>query len=211
MVPLMVPLIAASIGAGRFISDTGHYRFFPVAGTFCMAVGLFLLSMLDAGSEFWQTSIAMAVLGVGLGLTVSVLTLAVQNAVPYEHLGTATAATNFFRSMGGAFGVAISGAIVNNRLDYWIPRKVDPQALQGIDPALLTASPDRLRELPAPVLNGVIESFANSVTMAWLVAVPICIAAFVLTWFLRERPLRETAYVVTEATEDSRTAIEPLV
>lgn len=202
MVPLMLPLLAASIGAGRFISETGRYRFFPVAGTFCMAIGLFLLSRLDAHSEFWQSSVAMAVLGIGLGMTVSVLTLAVQNAVPYQHLGTATAATNFFRSMGGAFGVAISGAIVNNRLDYWIPRKVDQQALNGIDPALLTSSPERLRELPEPVLNGVVESFTNAVTTAWLVAVPICFGAFVLTWFLREQPLRETAYVGSETSEE---------
>jgi EmrB/QacA subfamily drug resistance transporter len=211
MVPLMVPLIGASIVSGRYISNTGHYRWFPVGGTFLMTVGLFLMSMLDANSAFWQTSLAMAVLGIGLGMTVSVLTLAVQNAVPYEHLGTATAATNFFRSMGGAFGVAISGAIVNNRLDYWIPRKVDPRALQGIDPALLTSSPEHLRQLPAPVLNGIVESFANSVTTAWLVAVPICFAAFLLTWFLRERPLRETAYAVTEMEEESRPTIEPLV
>ena len=195
LTPLMLGLIISSTVSGRIISATGKYRYFPIAGTLMMGAGLFMLSTMSSGTGLLESSLYMALLGIGIGLVIQVIVLAVQNAVDYRDLGTATAGANFFRSMGAAFGVAISGAIVNNRLGYYLPRLVPPNSLNGIDARTLTASPAQIYQLPADALHGVVEAFSKSVTTAFFWAAPAALLAFALTWLLKEQPLRDTAYV----------------
>ncbi len=195
LAPLMLGVVATSVLAGQVISRTGKYRFFPIVGTAITTLGLFLLSRLSTGSGFLEESVYMGVLGVGLGMIMQVIVLAVQNAVPYRDLGAATAGANLFRSLGAAFGVAICGSILNNRLDYNLPRLVPNAALNGISRAALTASPAQLRTLPAPVLHGVVEAFARSLDTVFLWAVPVVFVSFLASWLLREIPLREHAHV----------------
>ena len=195
LTPLMLGVVATSVLAGQVISRTGKYRFFPIAGTAITTLGLFLLSRLGSDSGFLEESAYMLVLGVGLGMIMQVIVLAVQNAVPYRDLGTATAGANLFRSLGAAFGVAIFGSILNNRLDYYLPRLVPNAALNGISRAALTAAPAQLRTLPAPVLHGVVEAFARSLSTVFLWAVPVVFISFLASWLLREIPLREHAHV----------------
>ncbi len=195
LTPLMIGMVVTSILAGQMISRTGKYRFFPIAGTAITTLGLFLLSRLSSGSGFLEESAYMLVLGVGLGMIMQVIVLAVQNAVPYRDLGAATAGANLFRSLGAAFGVAIFGSILNNRLDYYLPRLVPSAALNGISRAALTATPAQLRTLPAPVLHGVVEAFARSLDTVFLWAVPVVFLSFLASWLLREIPLREHAHV----------------
>jgi hypothetical protein len=130
-----------------------------------------------------------------------VIVISVQNSVDYRYMGTATAATNFFRSMGSAFGVAIAGAIIDNRLGHYLPRLVSQEDLQGRDPKILLASPEQLYQLPPNVVHGVAEAFSKSVDVAFLACVPVAALAFGLTWLLREAPLRERTrdIVVDEA------------
>src|SRR4029077_16384210 len=118
LVPLMVGLLASSIGSGQLISRTGRYKVFPIIGTATSAVGLFLLSGLDPETGSLEASVYMLVLGVGLGFVMQVLILAVQNAVPYGQLGVATSSATLFRSIGGSLGTAILGAIFSNRLAH---------------------------------------------------------------------------------------------
>jgi EmrB/QacA subfamily drug resistance transporter len=210
--PLMLGVVVTSVLSGQMISKTGKYRFYPITGTAITSLGLFLLSRLDAGTGFLEASAYMVVLGVGLGMIMQVIVLAVQNAVPYRDLGVATAGANLFRSLGAAFGVAIFGSILNNRLDYYLPRLVPTSSLNGISRGALTASPAQLRTLPAPVLHGVIEAFSRSLSTVFLWAVPIILIAFLASWLLREIPLREHAHVGAE-TKQPRTsalAVEPL-
>ncbi|MGA2285534.1 MAG: MDR family MFS transporter [Dehalococcoidia bacterium] len=195
LAPLMLGVVTTSVLSGQIISRTGRYRFFPIAGTAITTLGLFLLSRLSTGSGFLEESAYMLVLGVGLGMIMQVIVLAVQNAVPYRDLGAATAGANLFRSLGAAFGVAIFGSILNNRLDYNLPRLVPNAALNGISRAALTASPAQLRTLPAPVLHGVVEAFARSLDTVFLWAVPVVFVSFLASWLLREIPLREHAHV----------------
>ena len=116
LVPLMVGLLAASIGSGQLISRTGRYKRFPILGTAIAAVGLLLLSRLKPETGSLEAGVYMLVLGVGLGFVMQVLVLAVQNAVPYSELGVATSSATLFRSIGGSLGTAILGAIFANRL-----------------------------------------------------------------------------------------------
>ena len=195
MVPLMLGLLSMSIFSGRMMSTTGRYRIFPIVGTAIAAFGLFLLSRIDVDTSFLAVAVFMAIVGIGMGLVMQTIVLAAQNAVDYKDLGTATAGVNFFRSMGGAFGVAIFGSILANRLDYWLPRLVPPEALEGTSSEALTASPAVVRALPPPVLDGVTQAFANSLETVFLAAVPVALLAFAVSWLLREIPLREASHL----------------
>ncbi len=114
----MAGVLIGSIGSGQVITATGRYKAFPIAGTAIAAVGMFLLSRLDAGTSVLYAAVAMFVMGLGLGLVMQVLVLAVQNAVDYAELGVATSGATLFRSMGGSLGTAVLGAIFTNRLTH---------------------------------------------------------------------------------------------
>ena len=116
MLPLMAGLLTASIISGRAITRIGRYKAFPIAGTAVTTVGLFLLSRLEVDTPPWVASVYMLVVGVGIGLVMQVLVLAVQNDAPARNIGVATSTATFFRSMGGSLGVAIFGAIFASRL-----------------------------------------------------------------------------------------------
>ncbi|MEX2237823.1 MAG: MDR family MFS transporter [Dehalococcoidia bacterium] len=192
MIPLMVGILGMSVVSGRLISARGRYRVFPIVGTACTAVGLFLLSTIDQHSGFLVVAAFMLIFGVGIGLVMQTIVLAAQNAVDYGDLGVATAGVTFFRSMGGAFGVAIFGSILSNRLDHFLPRLVSSEQLQGRSSAELTASPEVIHSLPPEVLAGVIEAFSRSLHSVFLWAVPVAVLAFAVSWLLREIPLRES-------------------
>src|SRR5690606_9548254 len=119
-------------------------RVFPIAGTAVMAVGLVLLSRMDANTSVAQASLYMAVLGCGLGLVMQVLVIAVQNAVDYRDLGVATSGATLFRLIGGALGTAVFGAIFAGQLGGRLARAGlsglpagagGPQAIAQLEPA----------------------------------------------------------------------------
>ncbi|HEY2795189.1 MAG TPA: MDR family MFS transporter, partial [Micromonosporaceae bacterium] len=111
MLPMMVGIIATSIISGRMISKIGRYKWFPVAGTALMALGLVMFTELRVNTPLWQAFIYMLVVGVGLGSAMQPLVLAVQNVLDLRDMGSGTAAATFFRSLGGAVGVAALGAV----------------------------------------------------------------------------------------------------
>jgi EmrB/QacA subfamily drug resistance transporter len=194
LIPLMLGVVGTSVTSGWLITKTGRYRVYPIAGMAITIVGLLLLSRLAAHTGMIEASAYMFVLGVGVGMVMQVMVLAVQNAVDYRDLGTATAGVNFFRSMGSAFGVAIFGSILTNRLEYNLPREL-PQA-SGISAGqLLGSTPAQLHALPAAVREGAVRAFSMSLHTMFLWVVPLAVVAFALTWLLQEIPLREYAPV----------------
>src|SRR5205807_2243594 len=150
ILPLMGGLLITSIASGQVITRTGLYKPFPIAGTAVMVVGLMLLSSMDASTSRLTASLNMFVLGLGLGMTMQVLVLAVQNAVDYQDLGVATSGATLFRSIGGSVGTAILGSIFANRLSAELKSALPPGSSQALgNPA--HASPAALSRLPAPV------------------------------------------------------------
>ncbi len=207
ILPLMAGLMFSSITSGRIITRTGRYKVFPIAGTLIIAVGLYLLSTMHVGTSRLTSSLYMVILGLGIGMIIQVMVLAVQNAVEHRDLGTATATETFSRSMGGAFGVAVFGAILTNRLAHNLRQLLPPgTSLHGVSANSIAASPAAIRALPAGVQHGVILSLSRSIHVVFLLAVPLALAAFGVTWLLRENPLRETAHIGIEVA-----AGEPLV
>lgn len=194
LLPMVLGLLAASITSGQLISHFGRYKIFPIIGTAVMTVGLLLLSRLGANSSLAQASLAMFVLGVGVGLVLQVLIIAVQNTVDFRDLGAATSGVTFFRSIGSAFGVAVFGAVFSNALATNLARFLPSAGLPpGFNPETAQAHPEVLRSLPPDVLAGYIHAFAASLQPVFLLAAPFGAVAFALTWLLRERPLRAVA------------------
>jgi EmrB/QacA subfamily drug resistance transporter len=188
LTPMMGGLLVTSILSGQLISRFGRYRPFPIAGTALTAVGLGLLSRLDLGTSIWTVGLYMLVVGLGLGMVMQVLVLAAQNAVPYEYLGVATSSSTMFRQIGGSVGVSIFGAIFANQLAHHLAGKLPA----GVAPPK-TASPEVVKHLPPPVRHAYIEAVTLSLHPLFLTAAAITVLAFVLTWFLREIPLRASA------------------
>ncbi len=130
----------------------------------------------------------MFVLGLGLGLVMQVLVLAVQNAVDYSELGVATSGATLFRSIGGSFGASVLGAVFANQLAHNLADQFPGQgsaAADGFDPA-------RLAQLPHTVHDAYVHVFTDSLNVVFVVAAAIGVAAFALSWLIKELPLRET-------------------
>ena len=193
ILPLMAGLMFSSIVSGRLITKTGRYKRYPVTGTAMIAIGLWSLSTMGVGTSYVESSLYMVVLGLGIGMIIQVMVLAVQNSVEHRDLGTATATESFVRSMGGAFGVAVFGAILTSQLTQNLERLLPSGS--SIDPGALTGSPATIAKLPPAVHDAVIQALANAIHVVFLAAVPLTVVAFVVTWFLPERPLRETAHI----------------
>jgi EmrB/QacA subfamily drug resistance transporter len=191
LLPLMGGLLITSIASGQVITRTGRYKPFPIAGTAVMTLGLYLLSSMDPASGRLSISLFMFVLGLGLGMVMQVLVLAVQNAVDYADLGVATSGATLFRSIGGSLGTAILGAIFSNRLSTELSSVLPASALKGPN-AASQVNPKEIARLPSHLRSGYLHAFTNSLSTVFLVAAAIAIVAFLLSWFIRELPLRET-------------------
>jgi EmrB/QacA subfamily drug resistance transporter len=204
ILPLMAGLLFTSIGSGLLISRTGRYKIFPITGTAVMAVGLYLLSTMGIHTSSIASSAYMVVLGLGMGMIIQVMVIAVQNSVAHRDLGTATGAESFVRSMGSAFGVAVFGAIFNNRLAANLRELVPAGASSRvISASTVTGSPAALRQLPAALRLDVMEAIARSIHVVFLAGVPLVIMAFCVSLLLREVPLRRSAHIGSEASEDA--------
>ncbi|MEW1862354.1 MFS transporter [Streptomyces sp. NBC_00669] len=191
MIPMVVGLLLASTGSGQIISRTGRYKVFPILGTAVTAVGLILLHQLDEFTATWVMSLYFFVFGFGLGLVMQVLVLAVQNAVGYEDLGSATSGTTFFRSIGASFGVSVFGTVFTNQLSDKLGSALrGVRVPAGFDPARLQADPTAIAGLPSAIKAPVLHAYSQSITTVFLWAVPVALLGFVLAWLLREQPLR---------------------
>ncbi len=168
LLPMVGGLLIRSIASGQLIARTGRYRIYPIIGTALLVVALLLLSRLDEHTSTGQLSLDFFVLGFALGLILQVLVIAVQNSADFQDLGAATSGVTFFRSIGGSFGVSVFGAIFSNRL------------------ATELAAALRIRV-------GVLHAYSLALHPVFLWAIPLAVIAFVLSWFLREVPLRATS------------------
>ena len=190
MLPMMGGMLVTSIVSGQLISRTGRYKLFPLLGTAVMSLGLFLLSRLTVESSTWMASLDMLLLGLGLGLVMQVLVIAVQNAVDYADLGVATSGATLFRLVGGSLGTAVLGAIFAHRLSVNLARLLPAEAGGApVGGGMTTAA---LARMPAAARTAYLQAFTASLSTVFLVATVVCATGFLLAWLLPERPLRET-------------------
>jgi EmrB/QacA subfamily drug resistance transporter len=210
LLPLMAGLLVVSIGSGQIISKTGKYRFWPIAGSAVMTIGVFLLSRMEVNTSAALEALYMVLLGMGLGGVMQVLVIIVQNAVPHSELGVATSAATFFRSIGGSFGTAIFGAIFANVVVSDVKKHLHGTAIpRGFD--LSDVTPKLLGRLPAAVHSGIVYGYAEAIGTVFAIAVPIAALAFVFTWLIPNIELRKwSAGGPATTAEGSTPAGQPL-
>ncbi|MDP9101297.1 MAG: MFS transporter [Actinomycetota bacterium] len=209
LVPLMLGVVSASVASGRLISRIGRYKAFPILGTALASVGLLLLSQLSVHTSRLVISADMALLGAGIGCVMQVLILAVQNSVHRNDLGIATSSNAFFRSMGGAFGTSVFGAVLSHRLTSELSHRLPGVAGNiGKGGATLLRSPEKLKLLPPHIHEALITSFVMAVRTVFLTAVPFAVTAFLLALALRESPLRDSPHVTNPAPSGGEVELE---
>jgi EmrB/QacA subfamily drug resistance transporter len=184
--PMVAGLIVASVTAGNLVSRTGRYRIFPISGAVVMAVGMVLLARLDESSSTLESSLAMLVLGVGIGLAMQVLTIIVQNTVDYRDLGVATSGVTFFRTMGSSFGAAVFGTIYAHQLK---PKLAEAVVSSGADPTKVT-TPEAVKTLAPAQHAAVVSAYAESLQHVFRAAVPVAVVALVVALLLKQVPMR---------------------
>jgi MFS family permease len=195
---MVVGLFSSSIPSGRWVSSSGRYRPLPSVSMVVVFAALILLSTLDAHSAYWQVGVGMFIFGFGLGLTMQLLTVIVQNSVEVRHIGTATSTVTFFRTLGGAFGASVFGAVLNTRLAAHLASSVGT----GSGPHVNTEDASAIRRLPEPLRSTVIDAFSAALHDVFLTALPVVALAFVISLFIKEIPLRgRNTPVPAEATE----------
>ncbi len=185
LLPMMGGMLAMSIASGRLISRFGTYRPFPIAGTLIGGIAMALLSTLSLDTPLHTMYAYMALLGIGLGMVMPVLTLAVQNTVEFRHMGVATSGATLFRSIGGSLGVAAFGALFSHGLQSRLAQALP--AGTELPPAL---GPAAVHQLPEAVRGAYLHAFAGSLHVVYLSAAGVIAIAFVLAWFVESAPLR---------------------
>jgi MFS family permease len=186
LLPLMIGVIGASVTSGRLITRLGRYKVFPVTGLALMSIGMWLLSMITATTGFWGLALSMFVLGIGLGSVMQVLIIAVQNAVPHADLGVATSSNTFFRSMGGAMGVAVFGAILTNQLSSYLVAHTPPgPTREALLHALANGNTSQVPK-SAAAHTLIVNGYVHAIQTVFLWAVPIAVIGFLLSWLLPE-------------------------
>jgi len=182
MLPMMGGLLVMSVITGRVISKIGKYRMFPIGGTFLVAVAMTLLARLEISTPIHVMYLYMGLLGLGLGMVMQVLILAVQNTVEFKHMGVATSGATLFRSIGGSVGVAGFGAVFSARLQTLIPPDTElPHAL----------GPAAINQLPIALRDDYLQAFSGALHMVYLSASCVVVLAFALAWLLKDHPLRK--------------------
>jgi EmrB/QacA subfamily drug resistance transporter len=210
MLPLVVGMFTTSIGGGQIMARTGRYKWMPIAGAAVVGVALFAFSRLQVDTPYYVLALIMYAFGMGLGFTMQVVVTAVQNSVDRRNMGVATASVTFFRSMGGAIGTALLGAILNIRLRHHLSEIVG--AAQGRGPAgpIETNDVTAIKALPEPVKTWVLEAFTRAMDDVFLVAVPFMAVALIVAVTMREKPLKgrsqDSDSATASASQDSELA-----
>ncbi len=188
MLPLMAGLLVSSIASGQAITRSGRYKVFPIVGTAVATAGLVLLATMDVSTPRWIISAWMVVLGFGIGMVMQVMVLVVQNTVAPSDIGVGTATVSFLRSIGGSIGVSLFGALFTSHLTTNLAGALPSDVVAHLGGT--GGSLQLLATLPPAQQLAYKTAFADALTVVFAYAVPVMVLAFVLTWMLREIPLR---------------------
>lgn len=185
MAPMMGGITVASIAVGRRMSATGHYRAYPIAGMAAAVVGMAMLVFVeDSVAGLGSGIVGMTIMGVAIGATMPVMSLAGQNAVDHDDIGAVSSMTILFRSVGSTLALAAFGALYNSHI----------AGLLGGNPRLLALRDNvrGMRDLPEPDRTTLLTAVTDTVSYVFTVALALTVVGFVLSFFLEERELRAT-------------------
>ncbi|GGF14527.1 hypothetical protein GCM10011611_20420 [Aliidongia dinghuensis] len=191
LIPLTGGTVLGAVSSGQLVARIGRYKRFPLIGLATTCLGSLLLSTVTRDTSLALVCVFLAVNGLGIGLIMPALLVAVQNSVDVRDLGSGTASITFFRSMGGSFGVALFGAVLIGRLNGLIPSLPGADVLgSSPGPALLHAGPDAIASVPAALQSSVGTAIAEAFHGVFLLSASLSFVAFLVALFLKELPLR---------------------
>jgi EmrB/QacA subfamily drug resistance transporter len=207
-IPQSIAVMITSIIAGQFISRAGKdYRLMSVIAMGLVSTGLFLLSRLSPGSAYWQVIISNITIGLGMGISMPIFTLSIQNSVPYNTVGVATSSNTFIRTFGGSIGMAILGSIINNRFFSSFMNRIPESVKSSVSMDELTALAHNPQALVNPqaqaqlrdvltqpgmgnnifdqVMQSLHQALASAITQAFFIGFLIMLAGLVMAFFLK--------------------------
>lgn len=203
-IPMIGGLFVASMVSGRFITKTGRWKGWLVAGGLFLTAGLGLLGLMRYDTPYWELSIYMALLGIGVGTMMQNLVLSTQNQVTPKDLGAASSTVSFFRSLGGAVGVGVLGSVMSGRITHYAKDTVaslDPQSQAAAAKAVGSSALPDMDALPSTVRTWLESAYGHGIADVFLYAAPFALISFVVVMFIKEVPLR-TSGALAQAAEE---------
>jgi EmrB/QacA subfamily drug resistance transporter len=202
ILPMVLGIMSASMVSGQITARTGRYKMFPIIGSSALVVGLLLLHTVGADTPLWQTDIYMAIFGIGLGLNMQTIVMAMQNAVPVRDIGVTTSSVTFFRQVGGTIGTAVFLSILfsaaGDRISSQLAKAhIPPRQVTGFS----LDNTSRLGSLPAQVKHPILVGFSQAMDLVFVVGAAVAVIAVVLSWFIEEVPLRQMSGLDTARSE----------
>lgn len=230
--PMMVGIMAASAVSGQLLSRLGRYRLLGTLGVAVMAFGMFLLTRMDIATSRGDTVRNMVVVGIGLGITMPIFGIAVQNALPFRLLGVVTSSVQFFRQVGGLIGVAIFGTLMSTHVRANLASELPPEVrsaapaplLERLEDPQVLLSPeamDRMRDAFAALgsegprlfeetLASMRSVLADGLDQVFVAGLAITIAAVVVSLWMKEIPLKGAADRALEEAKEGELGTRPM-
>ena len=227
MIPITIGMMTASMGSGIITGKTGKYKIFMVAGTGMMTLAYVYFTFMTYDWTIWQISGGMVLMGLGLGQLMQTLTIAAQNAVEPRDIGVATSSSTFFRQMGGTAGVAVFLSILFATLadkGSWIGQQIksvimanpslmalpENEILKNTDTAgiadMVSTDSSFLQTISPEISKPILVAFTEAGVSVFQAAAIVIAIAFVLSWFVKEVPLRKVSGVAAKAEEEAKLA-----
>ncbi|GAA0675447.1 MDR family MFS transporter [Kitasatospora atroaurantiaca] len=196
LMPMMFGMLVVSLVVGQAVTKTGKYRIYPIIGTAVMAGGSLLLSTLSTDTSRFTSACYMVVLGAGMGFLMQITMLVAQNSVELKDMGVASSTATLFRTIGGSFGVALFGALFNDRVTSTM-KESGAKAAGNLG----QMGPEALRKLPAPVQDAYHHAVSNGMHTVFLWGAVISLIAVAAAVFMREVPLRGAGQPAEQSVE----------
>ncbi|MDQ0675949.1 EmrB/QacA subfamily drug resistance transporter [Pseudarthrobacter siccitolerans] len=203
--PMIAGNLVGSVVSGQLISRYGKWKRFLIGGTVLLIGGLALAGTMDHTTELWLTGLYTAIFGIGLGMLMQNLVLAVQNTVQASDIGSASASVAFFRSVGGAIGVSVLGAVMANHVK---DLATDGLTKLGIQASGNSGATLDLKDLPAPVADVMRAAYGDATAGIFMISAAVSVVALLAVLFIKEKPLRRTVDLTPEANLQANAAGE---
>jgi EmrB/QacA subfamily drug resistance transporter len=197
LLPMLGAMLIVSMVAGRVTTNTGRYKVFPLVGSVLMAVGLFLLAQMDTDTSRVTSGLYMAILGAGMGCLMQITMLVAQNSVEMKDMGVASSSTTLFRTLGASFGVAIMGALFNNRVQDVMAERAG-SAGSAVTERSTQLDAASLAKLPEAAREAYQHAVSSGTHSAFLLGSIVAVVALVAAVFVKEVPLKGAAPQVAE-------------
>jgi len=193
-IPMILGMFLSTTVSGLIISRTGRWKVWLCSGGVLLTAGLGLLGTLRHDTVYWHMAAFMAMLGIGVGMMMQNLVLATQNQVDPADLGAASSTVNFFRSLGGAVGVSVLGAVLSHRISDHVDEGLDKLGIDHGGPTGGAGSdiPD-LSELPGPIRQVIESAYGHGIGDIYLYAAPVALLSLLMVLLIKEVPLKTTS------------------